>query len=646
MGRALAVIGVIVILAGGAAIGFAVTRSEPGGSPDQVQATGAVSQLDGDIKAARSGVRDRAQTLSTLLAVRAAIVTNTETVKDLVTRGDFTAREGEILELGRVLKQPIGDRKAGAIESLTLQPPGAMQMSHDGVAGSYAELVGDQIVLTEVVGVEPADQGDLYAGFLSVTRPLPLGPALRSLAGAGIAGMLVVGSTEIAIGKMPKGAKFREKLLGSPQDGAKIVVAEPPARAMMPVPFLVGGIGAAVIGLLLLVISVMRKADPAASLAFGAMPTQPATPPPAAPATTGLGTAQTQLSQSSVAATGTPTPVEARGAPQVAPSSLAAGSMIGRWEIVRRLGSGGMADVYLAQVKGDGGFEKLLAIKVMHGHLARTQRAVELFLDEARLAAQIHHPNVVAILELGKYGEDYVIAMEYVDGVDLDHLLTSARTGERPVPIAIGLGILCRICDGLDAAHRATSRDGTPLGIVHRDVKSANVLVSRQGTVKVVDFGIAKAATQVHQTVAGETKGTPSMMAPEQRVGEQVDVRADVYSVAAVGYEILTGHGVNLDLAALAHLGIDNWPHLPLPSSLRANLPPELDDILLQAMSFERDKRPADCAALEEKCQAVMKAHGLTASDKDIARWVEGELRHLPPAYGGDPVRPSKAPAV
>jgi serine/threonine-protein kinase len=313
------------------------------------------------------------------------------------------------------------------------------------------------------------------------------------------------------------------------------------------------------------------------------------------------------------------------------------GAMIGRWEVVRQLGSGGMADVFLARAKGDAGFEKLVAIKVMHPHLARNQRAVELFLDEARLAARITHGNVVAIQDLGKIGDDYAIVMEYVDGVDLERLLISARTGSRPVPVAVGLGILCRICDGLSAAHKATASDGTPLGIIHRDVKSANVLVSRQGGVKLVDFGIAKAATQSHLTIAGETKGTPSMMAPEQRVGEAVDVRADVYSVAAVGFEILTNHGVNLDLAALAHLGVENWPHLPLPSSLRKELPQELDAILLGAMSFERDKRPADCDAFEASFAEVMKKHGLGATDKEIARWMETEMAFV------EPVRPSAA---
>ncbi|MCX5741197.1 MAG: serine/threonine-protein kinase [Proteobacteria bacterium] len=312
----------------------------------------------------------------------------------------------------------------------------------------------------------------------------------------------------------------------------------------------------------------------------------------------------------------------------IAGGSLA-GQQIGRWQIIRILGSGGMADVFLAHARGEAGFEKQVALKVMHSHLARNERAVAHFLDEARLAARVQHPNVVQIHDLGKIGDDYVIVMDYVDGVDLERLLASARAGGRPVPIEVALGIMCRICDGLHAAHTAIAPDDTKLGIIHRDVKSANVLVSKQGAVKVVDFGIAKAATQVHHTVAGETKGTPSMMAPEQRIGEAVDVRVDVYAVAAVAYEILTGHGVNLDLAALAHLGIENWPHLPIPSSLRPELPHELDAILLGAMSYEREKRPANCETFEATFLAVMKAHHLSCSDKDIMRWVESEIALL-----------------
>ena len=385
----------------------------------------------------------------------------------------------------------------------------------------------------------------------------------------------------------------------------------PAITGAVPVPIAAGGGGLALVGLILLV--------------AGMIGGRPAVVSPSS-----IGTAKTQISSPSIA-TGTPF-VGDPEAVAVGPTNLGPGAMIGRWEIVRRLGSGGMADVFLARARGEAGFEKLVALKVMHPHLMRNESAVQHFLDEARLAARIVHPNVCAIQDLGKIGAEYVIIMEFVDGVDLERLLTSARVAQRAVPVDVALGIVCRICDGLNAAHKATAPDGSPLNIVHRDVKSANVLVSKQGGVKVVDFGIAKAAKQSHLTRVGETKGTPSMMAPEQRVGDQVDVRADVYSTAAVAYEILTGHAVNLDLAALAHLGIENWPHLPVPSSLRAQLPIELDAILLGAMSFDREQRPADCYAFEAAFETIMKKYGLAATDKDIARWVASEIELLPQA--------------
>ncbi|HSR97859.1 MAG TPA: serine/threonine-protein kinase [Kofleriaceae bacterium] len=651
MGRVTAIAGAIAIILGGAAIGYAVTRQTAAGMSEaqSVAMATAVGKLDSQIASKRAEVHERARTLSELPLIRRAIVTDAKTFVDLVNGAkggelaNLSSKEGapadsEILEVGGVSPD------SGKLELWLLQPGSAPRMSHDGVPGTYVDLMGAVITTTEVVKVVPEEAGK-PPGYLSITRELAVNPVVQPLLDAGITGKLVIGSGTASIGKMPAGTATAERPLGT--EGAKLIVAEPPPRAAMPLPVLAGGIAAAIIGLLLLAIGIVGKRGAQYSRAFTAAQAAQA-PPGASPpglATTGIANAATQFSQHGVAAAaGTPAPIDP-GASFV-PTNLGPGAMIGRWEVVRRLGSGGMADVYLAQSKGEAGFEKLVAIKVMHGHLARNQRAVDHFLDEARLAARIHHPNVVAIQDLGKIGNDYVIVMEYVDGVDLERLLACARQGERPVPVAVGLGILCRICDGLDAAHRATSPDGTPLGIIHRDVKSANVLVSRQGVVKVVDFGIAKAANQVHYTYAGETKGTPSMMAPEQRVGEQVDVRADVYSVAAVGYEILTGKSVNLDLAALAHLGVENWPHLPPPSTQRAGLPPEIDGVLLTTMAFERDRRPADCAAFEALCDGVMKRYNLSASDKDIARWVESELRHLAPAFGGSMTNLSKSPAV
>jgi eukaryotic-like serine/threonine-protein kinase len=609
---ALVAVGALLLLGGAGAIGYGVTRHETGGMTPQASTAmmTAVDALDGDIKAARASVKVRAATFAGLQPVQAVVATDVATAKDMLNRGElkFDVQPGEVIEVGQV---PAG----GEPMTLLIQPDGAMHGSHAGKAGSYAELMGKNIVITEVAEVQPKVLADKLTGYVMVSRPLDLAPEVQKLASAGLSGKFSLGAASIPVGAMPPGAMVHEEPLPSQPD-VKLVVAVPPTIKPDTMPALAGGGAGALVGLILLVAGMLGKKQAGAA---------------AAPAPT-FGTAATQLSQPGMAvASGTPSPVGASGMAMTPTTNLGPGAMVGRWEIIKRLGSGGMADVYLAHSRGEAGFEKQVAIKIMHPHLARNERAVEHFLDEARLASRISHPNVVQILDLGKIGNDYVIVMEYVEGVDLERLLASARFAQRQVPIDVGLAVLCRICDGLNAAHTSTASDGTPLNLIHRDVKSANVLVSKQGGVKVVDFGIAKAAKQSHMTVAGETKGTPSMMAPEQRVGEQVDVRADVYAVAAVGYEIVTGHGVNLDLAALAHLGVENWPHLPPPSSLRPQLPPELDQILLGAMAFEREKRPASCAALEATLEALMKKHGLTASDKDIARWVEGELAKLAP---------------
>lgn len=605
---ALVALGAVLLLGGAGAIGYAVTRHETGGMTPQATSamTTSVGELDGDIKAARATVKERAATLAGYLPVRAVVVTDADTAQQLVATGElkFDPHPGEIIELGYT---PKG---GGAPVTLLIEPKGAMHGSHAGAPGSFAELMDGHVVVTEVAAVEPASEKDSKGpGYVMVSRPLDLKPAIDKLVAAGVTGKFSLGTSSIPVGQMPAGAMVHEEPLPS-QPEVKLVVAIPPTIKPDTTPALAGGGAGALVGLVLLIAGMMGKKS------AGAAPAQ------------AVGTAQTQLSQSGFGS-GTPSSIGANGTGST--TNLGPGAMIGRWEIIKRLGSGGMADVYLAHSRGEAGFAKQVAIKIMHPHLARNERAVEHFLDEARLASRISHPNVVQIQDLGKIGDDYVIVMEYVEGVDLERLLASARAAQRQVPIDVGLAILCRICDGLNAAHRSTAADGSPLNLIHRDVKSANVLVSKQGGVKVVDFGIAKAATQAHLTIAGETKGTPSMMAPEQRVGEQVDVRADVYAVAAVGYEIVTGHGVNLDLAALAHLGIENWPHLPPPSSLRPQLPPELDQILLGAMAFEREKRPADCAVFEATFEQLMKKHGLAASDKDIARWVQTELAQLQP---------------
>jgi hypothetical protein len=629
------VVGALLVVSGGAALGYGLTRKAQGSmTPKAASAmTAAVNELDSEITRARSQLRGGAEALARLTRVRGTIVSDPKTAKDLEEQGElkFAPEAGTTIELGQVIGETV--------TPLLVQPANGVIKPKSHAPGSYTELDGNALAMSEVVEVQPQSDdvrdGKKITGYIAASRALDLAPLIAKLEDAQINGRIENMGKSRPIGKPDPAAKTEARTLQS-QTSFQIVVDVPAARAAVPTGVVGAGAGGAALGLLLIVIGLMRKKEPVPQQP--GLPTQDTMPQ-------SFANAPTKLSAQHAVASGTPMPVDSLSSTGVSPANLGPGAMIGRWEVIRRLGSGGMADVYLAHSRGEAGFEKLVAIKVMHPHLARNERAVAHFLDEAKLAARIAHPNVVPIHDLGKIGNDYVIVMDYIEGVDLERLLASARLGGRPVPLDVGLGILCRICDGLNAAHRAQNPDGTPLGIIHRDVKSANVLVSTQGGVKVVDFGIAKAATQGHNTIAGETKGTPSMMAPEQRVGELVDVRADVYSVAAVGFEILTGHAVNLDLAALAHLGVENWPHLPLPSSLRANLPPELDGILLTAMAFERERRPADCAAFEAMFERVMKANGLSCSDKDIARWVDVELRALVPAFQGASFTPASKPA-
>ena len=313
-------------------------------------------------------------------------------------------------------------------------------------------------------------------------------------------------------------------------------------------------------------------------------------------------------------------------------SDRQSGVRVGRYIVLKRLGSGGMADVYLARAEGEAGFERLVALKVMLDEFARNPKFVSHFLDEARLAPRLDHPNIVAVTDLGKEGDSYIIAMEYVDGADLSRLVQSAAARKEQIPIGVALAIVRRICDGLHFAHTAVDGDGHPLHLVHRDVKSANVFVARNGSVKVGDFGIAKiaGASRTAKTEIGEVKGTAAYMAPEHRTGQDVNARADVYAVGAICYELLTGREINLDLAMLAHLGRDGWPHLAPLSVVRPELPPELDAVVFRAMAFERGDRFASCEALEQAVAEIVQRHGLEAGDKVIARWITGELAHLP----------------
>lgn len=599
--RTSVVLGALLIVAGGAAAGFGATQGKPG--TDQTPAFDRVlAAVDAEFKTAQAGLEARAQTLAGSPSLRNSIALDEATVTDQAGR-ELNVEPGkkeEVLE--------IGQRVGGKANSLLRRPQGASTSPFLGQPGFHIGLVDGRLLATQVVEVEPTQRPDGappdLAGVIAVSWRLDLTVQGDAAAAAKVPARLETPAGGLVLGTDPGSAPNLTRALPSfPTVKVAAIVAKTPPQDLTWM-LAVGG-GAAALGLLLLVIGLTKRAPQPtvgglATAMESAAPTSAFTPPPGGTRPTGVAS--------------------------ISPED-GGGQVLGRYQLMRQLGAGGMAEVYLARAMGEAGFAKQVALKLLHPHLTGTQVAVDHFLDEARLASNLSHPNIVQVVDLGKVEQTYFIAMEYVEGTDLERVLMTAREAGRQVPLGVAMTILRRVCDGLDFAHKATNPEGVPLGLVHRDVKSANVMLSKQGQVKVGDFGIAKATTQVHTTQIGETKGTPSKMAPEQRMGNPVDRRADVYSVAAIGYELFTGVLVNLDLAHALHKGFEGWPHLPAPSSVRTDLPPELDALLIGALAFDPAQRPDSCHDLEESLAAVATRHNLVADDKAIARWLAGELK-------------------
>lgn len=213
----------------------------------------------------------------------------------------------------------------------------------------------------------------------------------------------------------------------------------------------------------------------------------------------------------------------------------------GKYYLIEKLAVGGMAEIYKAKTYGAEGFEKLLAIKRILPHAAEDKEFINMLIDEAKLSVLLSHANVVQVYDLGKVGNDYFISMEYIHGVNLRDVFYHLREKNQKMPTELSVYIASEICKGLDYAHRKTDSSGKPLGIVHRDISPQNILISFEGEVKIVDFGIAKAAMNISHTMAGILKGKIAYMSPEQAMGKGIDARTDIFSLGILLYEALTG---------------------------------------------------------------------------------------------------------
>ena len=264
---------------------------------------------------------------------------------------------------------------------------------------------------------------------------------------------------------------------------------------------------------------------------------------------------------------------------------------IDRYEPLKKLATGGMAEIYLAKQSGLEGFEKVVVLKRILPHLSSDDEFVNMFLDEARIAAKLSHPNVVQIYDLGKADNTYYIAMEYVSGRNVQHLITKQQTLGGHLPVEHVCRIIAGVCDGLHYAHARKDYDGKPLNIIHRDISPQNILVSFAGGVKVVDFGIAKASTQLAQTRAGVLKGKYAYMSPEQVRGSKIDHRSDIFAVGLVMYEMLTGARTFERENSLKTLKAIVQEKPLNPREMNPDIPMEVVKILSKALEKNPDRR-------------------------------------------------------
>jgi serine/threonine protein kinase len=280
----------------------------------------------------------------------------------------------------------------------------------------------------------------------------------------------------------------------------------------------------------------------------------------------------------------------------------------GPYQLVRQIAAGGMAEIYLARTSGVGGFEKYVALKLIHARFANDRQFTQRLVDEAKIAVQLNHANIVQTFDLGRVGDTFYITMEYVDGADLFDVLVRCSERQVELPVAVCAHIAKEIARALDHAHGKTARDGTPLGIVHRDVSPHNVLVSRSGEVKLVDFGIAKAVTKVFQTATGVIQGKYHYMSPEQASGESIDGRSDVFSAGIVLYELLTGRMLYREVDLHRLLVKARRADIAPPSRVRAGVPPELERIVMRALARQPIDRYQSAGALAADLERYLRA--------------------------------------
>lgn len=304
---------------------------------------------------------------------------------------------------------------------------------------------------------------------------------------------------------------------------------------------------------------------------------------------------------------------------------MGCGRQIGRYTLLRRIAAGGMAEVYVAFSKGlMAGFEKRVAIKKILPQHSHNERFIDMLVDEAKITVSLTHPNIAQVYELGLHHEDYFIAMEYVNGRPLNRLMQRVdERGLNVIPVEFAAHIMAEVAKGLDHAHKQKDQRGRPLGIVHRDVSPQNILISYQGDVKLIDFGIARAEGRVNQTSQGVIKGKLRYLAPEIAAGEEPDHRADVFCCGIVLFEMLTGEAMFAPKTDLEAIELATEARVKSPRSRNQNVPQDLDDIVMKALARYRDERYQSAKELYGDLRRFLNQHFPTFVGSELGDFMQ-----------------------
>jgi serine/threonine protein kinase len=295
----------------------------------------------------------------------------------------------------------------------------------------------------------------------------------------------------------------------------------------------------------------------------------------------------------------------------------------GKYRLLERIGAGGMAEAWLAEQQGAAGMTRTVVVKRVLPHLSDQPEFTRMLVNEARLAARLGHPNIAQIYDLGRVGDEYFLTMEYVPGVELQILAErAAERNKTPLPLGPMVRVILDLCAGLHHAHGATDSMGHPLGLVHRDVSPQNVLLTHDGVVKLIDFGVAKATAWASETMAGAAKGKHGYMSPEQVRGYPLDARSDQFAVGILLWEMVTWRRLfrrDADYLTMSAVVEDDPPPL---GSIRKEAPERLDVIVQRALAKDPDDRYPTCEELADDLEQLARRSGWDISSRGLARVV------------------------